>query len=121
MDSSCERSQGYEAAVTRECLGCFDRVNDHVPAGRPWLRSGDLTVLDRSRSSPCSEDPLHVEVGRGMTRTVAHLYLDSASLTALRVIVGQSWAGITGDLAQETPGLTVSSWAEAPADIVTRA
>ena len=56
-----------------------------------------------------------------MTRTVAHLYLDSASLTALRVIVGQSWAGITGDLAQETPGLTLSSWAEATAETVTRA
>ena len=56
-----------------------------------------------------------------MTRTVAHLYLDSASLTALRVLVGQSWAGITGDLAQETPGLTVSSWAEATAETVTRA
>ena len=56
-----------------------------------------------------------------MTRNVAHLYLDSASIKALRELLGQRWDGITGDLAPEAPGLTLYSWAEVIAAIGGRA
>ncbi len=56
-----------------------------------------------------------------MTRNVAHLYLDSASIKALRELVGQRWDGVTGDLAPEAPGLTLSAWAEVTANIGGRA
>ena len=56
-----------------------------------------------------------------MTRNVAHLYLDSASIKALRELLGQRWDGITGDLAPGAPGLTLYSWAEVIAAIGGRA
>jgi hypothetical protein len=56
-----------------------------------------------------------------MTRNVARLYLDSASLKALRELLGQHWGGVTGDLAPEAPGLTLASWAEVTAEIGGRA
>jgi hypothetical protein len=52
-----------------------------------------------------------------MTKNIAHLYRDPASLALLSGLIGQPWGCVTGEIASKASGFTLFSWAEVIVEI----